>query len=318
MKKFKEYLIEISYTKEDIPKTFRVAMEWDYKDPENTGKMLADHKLPGMTGISSNGQIAFQWWGVGRDILLIMPGKKVVELNGISRILYDNPHYMLSKNMTMLRRLFNASFSKIGTRQTFFNLNQYFFKQLGKTNRTIKYNVEYCAAYQTLANLKYSQAVKVSSPKDYIKYFRRAIEHAVEKEKNKEYASYCIRDIKKETDKISDSELISTLKKTFEYIKSIYGTEEEWIIKDRILNVPKGSRLYILWDKKFEKSYKEAKEKTEGWHHAWLNLKKDSIEKMLHMKNIIEKYLKDYKVKLVDREEFDKARGRWFEKKTRK
>jgi hypothetical protein len=107
---------------------------------------------------------------------------------------------------------------------------------------------------------------------------------------------------------------MKALENTFIFLKSIYGSEEEWIIKDKTLKIPKGSGLYILWNKKFENEIEDNKK--EDWYKAWYNLKKDSIERLLELKEIIEKYLKKpYNVKLVDRKEFKRAREKYFEKK---
>jgi hypothetical protein len=60
---------------------------------------LKSMKVKGLKGISSDSDIQFQFLGVARDAMLQIPSKDLLEQNKITRIMYDNPHYLVSKNM---------------------------------------------------------------------------------------------------------------------------------------------------------------------------------------------------------------------------
>jgi len=68
-------------------------------DLENIIDQLKTGKIKGLKGISSSSDIQFDFLGVARDAMLQMDSTKLLELNNITRIMYDNPHYLVSKNL---------------------------------------------------------------------------------------------------------------------------------------------------------------------------------------------------------------------------
>ena len=254
--RLRKYLTEKSFEPVDVPRVFRVAMEWGYDDKAfETLKQLEKMELKGLTGISDAGDLTFQWIGAGRDILLVMNGQEVVENNKISRFLYDNPHYMLSNNMKWLRRMYQRREGE-DNRGVLFNLNEHVFKALARHGHITDYDIRYSAPYQTMADAPMVKTAKINGVKDYIKLFRKVYKFISNSEKTaKEWGSKVFSresGFEEIFDKISDSEFSNMIKEAFDDIKKIYGSEGEWVVKTKVLKVPKKSYLYIL-----EKANKE-------------------------------------------------------------
>ncbi len=92
--KFKQYLQEKSFRKSDIPKDF-----WVVFDLETMIDELKSGKIKGLKGISSSSEIQFQFLGVARDAMLQIDSTELLKINNITRIMYNNPHYLVSKNL---------------------------------------------------------------------------------------------------------------------------------------------------------------------------------------------------------------------------
>ena len=314
--RLKRYLTEKSFSPVDIPRTFRVAMEWGYDDKAFvTLKQLEKMELKGLSGISDAGDLMFQWIGAGRDILLIMNGPQIVEQNKISRFLYDNPHYMLSNNMKWLRRMYQREEGQ-DNRGVLFNLNEHVFHALRERGHITKYDIDYSAPYQTMADAKsIVKTAKINGVKDYIKHFRRTYNIVAKEElESKEWGSKVFsreEGFKEIFDKISDSEFAGIVKQAFERIKKIYGSEGEWVVKTKSLKVPKKSYLYIL-----EKSSKEEvtkyKENPEAFWDEW---QRGRVERWIKLKEGIDKKLKGkYIVKYFSAKEFKRVQTIHFSK----
>lgn len=312
--RFKKYIIEKSFVESDIPRVFRVAIEWGYDEKKfDTLKQLEKMELKGLTGISEAGDLIFQWVGAGRDILLIMNGKEVVELNKISRFLYDNPHYMLSNNMKWLRRMYQRGEGQ-DNRGVLFNLNEQIFLSLAEKGYITKYDISYSAPHQTMADTKVAKTVKINGVKDYIKYFRRAYREAsIEEAKATSWRKYSFSGKSKEGhtagfeelfDNISDSEFSTVVQHAFERIKKIYGGEGEWVVKTKTLTIPKKSYLYILElaDEEEIKKYKENPKQ------IFSDYSRQRIEQWIRLKDGIDKKLKGkYIVKYFSQKEFKRV-----------
>jgi hypothetical protein len=322
--RLKRYLIEKSFTQADIPRVFRVAMEWGYEDKQfETLKQLEKMQLKGLTGISDAGDLTFQWIGAGRDILLIMNGQELVDNNKISRFLYDNPHYMLSNNMKWLRRMYQRREGD-DTPGILFNLNKEVFIVLARRGYITKYDIEYSAPYQTMASKHLVGNAKINGVKDYIKVFRKTYRTIAAKERKEDHwntREFMRKAEKGETnirggfeekfDKISDSEFASIVQEAFDEIKKVYGSEGEWVVKTKVLNIPKKSYLYIM--EKFPKyRVKEFKENPDKPMDEW---DKEGLIRWIKLMDGIDKKLKGkYVVKYISAKEFRRVQTIHFSK----
>lgn len=318
--KYKLYLLEKSFEQQDIPRTFRVVIELDYNDPARSLKKLANMKLEGIKGISDKNDIAFSWLGIARDAMLIMKGNEVVKLNKISRVLYKNPHYLLSNNMFGLKRIWNKSESNIIGLMN--NIFKYYFEALVKNNIVKKYDVQHTAVYQNLAYKAKKYPSKINGVKDFVKYFRKLLEIEKKHQKEKDWTIYEIIRIAEDIENTSDSKLQKAVYDMAEIMESIYGDEGEWIIKDTTLKIPKESYLYILITRKeYEKYMKMKKEDPQQFKIATrMGFAGDMIEKYEKIHNAVKEYGLDkkYKVKFIDKQEWDRIKSIHFAKKDSK
>lgn len=126
IKKFNER----SFSEVDIPNNFYIVSEYDRNI---TLESLKKHSLEELKGISDSGLIILDFMGVARNIILKMPGDKVVKENKLSRIMYDNPHYLVSNNLEALARIWQKSRDSFGF-GVFQNLFDYMKVYIKRTN----------------------------------------------------------------------------------------------------------------------------------------------------------------------------------------
>ncbi len=315
--RFEIYLIEKSFELQDIPRTFRVVMDLYWKDPEKTLKELSNMKLDGITGISDKHDIAFQWLGIARDVMLIMKGTEMLKLNKISRILYSNPHYMLSNNMFASKRIFaKGDRNPIGL---MFNLFEYYMKALMRGGVLTSHDITYSAPYQTLSYNVKALPPKINGVKDFVKYFRKSLEHSVKEQEGKDWPNHEIIDIAERMRKVSDTVLQKHVFDMYKDIEKIFGDEGEWIIKDKTLKIPKGSILYILVDKKGYEKYQKMKKEEPQQYKIATRMGfggEDVLQKYQKIENGVKTYLKGkYVVKLIDNTQWKKIQSAHLSKR---
>jgi len=237
--KFQRYLTEMSYKESDIPKHFRVVF-----DLKSKIKSLLSHKLDHVTGISDNKEISIDFLGTARDAMLVMDSRELISLNKLSRIMYDNPKYLMQDNMAGLRRLFNdrsEPSSSFYLNQTLHNLFEYAFRQYWKkTKPNIAHDIEYMAGWQTLAYHYRDNRKKFNSPKDAAKWAKKAAEVFVEEKSN---TSFYWKTAAALSVKEWEDAIVGGLK----IAGQLYKGEGEWIVKDNVLKIPKKSRLFVLF-----------------------------------------------------------------------
>ncbi len=95
---FRQWL-EASYTPADVPTYFYCVCRLNLPQLENG-------MLYGLDGISSDPYIIDQLLGEeGRSVILVIPSKELLEINKLTRIMYDNPNYLLSNDADAFDRI---------------------------------------------------------------------------------------------------------------------------------------------------------------------------------------------------------------------
>lgn len=313
----------MSYEEKDIPRTFRVVFEIDRYDESEmlrNIKQLASMKFEGMTGISDKHDIGFQWLGVARDAMLVMKGKDVVKLNKLSRFMYGNPNYFLSSNMQMVRRLFNKSnpSSVMGDSNVIQNILEYIFSELGKLDATLKHDIEYTAAYQSYAHYAHKKATGIGSVKDLIRWIRKTGDILKADEEKSDWSHYEKIRIVEKIKELSNSQIEKAIYNAFEKMGKIYGDEGEWIVKDSTFKVPKGSRLYILVNRKEYQKMKDIElNKPDQWKIMQFMNRDDVVKKYDFLMNSFKKYgiFKKYIVKFIDGQEWKQIQSKHLSRK---
>lgn len=320
MSKFYTYLQEASYTVSDIPEYFYVVFELRDK---NALEGLKKGKFEGMRGISDTGEIVFQWLGVARDAYLRMDAKEVLKLNKVTRIMYDNPHYLVSNGMWALKRIFN-SMSRNWYNQIFSNIMQYTKKELSK-DKDKYFNILYQWDFNGVSNIGFdvdkSKADKINSLKDLTHFLDFELRKWWEK---KAWGDY---DLSKE-------ELKKYLVKALKEIGRTYSDEGEWVIKNSGLRIPKGSDLLVTipdvdasqevldWFKDYYKQNDkeletldilggEYPEFIKEWAKTTPIYVKDNMKRYVKKKEIINSLKGKYLIKELSNSDWEKMKRNW-------
>ena len=102
-----EMLTERSYTEKDIPTKF-------YLTTGRLGRLVDDLKddtLDGVEGIAGDGRILASIASNG-GMVVVMPGKATVNLNKLSRVMYENPEYWVQNDFSATKRVVNSVSAK--------------------------------------------------------------------------------------------------------------------------------------------------------------------------------------------------------------
>lgn len=238
-----KFLNEDSFTIEDIPKNFYIVFDTEDRD---TFRELKKHEFKDATGISGSNKIQFNFLGVARNAMLEMDSDDFMKVNNVTRIMYDNPHYLVSKNLWALRRLFNSPKDR-WKNQVFFNIFSYMIGIMKSEKKWSDF--VYDAEYHGIVNIDNDWAKKkhkINNISDLAKVVKNYIDNVFvdKKIRKREFG----RPNHPGYD-ISLKELQKILYKTLKKIGETYADETEWIIKGDSLKIPKGSNLYILLPK---------------------------------------------------------------------
>jgi len=290
-----------SYTPKDIPKYFRVAFDFlpISDNPPTTVKQLSQMKLVGVKGISSAGTIAMNWFGVARDGMLAMPGAKLITLNKLSRIMYDNPKYLMQDNMAALKRLFAGQ----DTAGVIHRVMEYAAamakKKLGRAD--IHHAMQYSAVWQSLASVARKQSTKFNTAEKLARWVMASIPEAV--------TSYHRDDLLKVDYKIWLRMIIEGLGE----VGRVYSDEEEWVIKGETLKIPPRSTLYIMYPK-------ATKEHIEMWADpkqrdfmrytggAHIMERRERVDELIKKFGLTRKFI----TRKVDPQKFDRQRAKYL------
>lgn len=301
------YIKEASYYQKDIPENFYVVFQL-----EDIVEELEKGKISGLKGISSSGEIEFNFLGVARDAMLIMKSNPLLKLNKISRVMYDNPHYFVSNNMDALYRIWNKPRTKNGTSALLFNILDYLKKHI--KNSQLKYDADYYG----LPNYGWDWSKdipKIRNLKDLTKFLMNKIEKEFPRNNNIEY-------------NISFKEYYDALYDTLLYIGKIYSSESEWIIKNDVFNVPKNSELRVLYPDFTEEQQKiieyltvHENPKPEDLRSIGISQEgiiwskvsgRYEIERTIRLNKNIKRLDNKYKIVKLNKREFEKRRQQFF------
>ena len=255
-----EVLKEDSYTEADVPKVFWMVTSVDKYSMESV-EQLATGELKGVKGISGSKEIVIQWLGVARNAVLVIPAKEFLEMNNVSRVMYDNPHYLVSKGMAALFRLFNRSpkndYDWSGIMQTVMDYVLAMSKKMKPPNKhmaTILYQID----YGTFSPSWYGTAHKDQKPsintlKDLARWIRNTTVQMAHERKD---AGYYLEN----AEALTDADWAPYIEEAIRAIGQTYKDEGEWLVKDDAMSVPKNSTLFIALDADPKKISDQARE----------------------------------------------------------
>jgi hypothetical protein len=293
-------------------------------DPPNDEVLrnLGKGELPGLTGISASGNPVFHWLGVARDALLEMPAKQVMDDNKITRIMYDNPHYLLQDNLAALKRIFNQRDAARAANRLMGYFNTHATKHAkSKAMGHLAYQMNYYGAWDKMSDSWVNK--KRTTVKSFVKWIRFAWDKFVDWKHGGRAAWNLPKDAKQWMKDVKDKEIEDILLMALSEVGKVYGDEAEWNITSDKFKIPRGSKLVILRSHIPDQARKDVeKEKKLGGTlkgpatYNW----EDTIEKDDRLLATVKKYKLDsrYKVVYVDRKKFDATRAKYFELRAKK
>lgn len=297
--------MEASFDSKDAPSVFWLVTRLDIHR-EEFAEQLAEGELQGVTGISGNKMIVPHFFGIARNAILVMPGPEVVRLNKLSRVMYDNPNYLLSKNMTGLYRIWDKNPTETwGQRGVMENLMDH-MKQVTKpwnVREPFGYLMNnYYGGYWRVAEDYQKSGRKINNVHDLAKFL-----HWSAMNFNDEVAA-----------KLSPSDFVGPIEATFDRIAKVYKSEGEWIVKDKTLKIPSGTRLLVgvpkhpskFTDEQMKLIRSNEKIYELDWDDAY------AMKEMRQMLELIEKYNLErrYKIKWVDMRSFETIQSKLLAK----
>jgi len=215
-------------------------------------KDIASGELTGLKGISADKGIVLHWFGIARNALLVMPGADVVSANKLTRFLYDNPEYMVSKGFAALYRLFDKKRGGYGDHGMMQTLIDYVRPALGSGPSKAAGSVAYAIERGDLSASKFGSLYQEQSPKiesvaDAARFLRRAAIQIAEKARYTTYAN--------DAKAVTQSEWAKALREGLKRIGALYRSEGEWIIKGSSFRIPANSKLVVLRPKTITMPY---------------------------------------------------------------
>jgi len=242
-----------SFAPSDVPGVFWLVFSLD----EAFASDIASGELKGLKGISGSSRIVLNFFNVGRDAMLVMPGKAVVQTNKLSRIMYDNPEYLVSNDLDALYRIWAKSKQqKWGIAGVFGNMTDNIQLVLKASGDKKFRDIEYLIGWGTLNATAYGSYAKANPPsidtaRDLARWYRNAT-IAILKENKRDRRDPAFA----EALKVSD--WLPIVKGALEQVARAYKDEGEWVVKNDTFKVPAGSRMLVSRPPDIEKPYIDA------------------------------------------------------------
>jgi hypothetical protein len=280
--------------------SLKIYNKYFYTYDEKPFQELKNLKLEGLVGVSTSPNNIAEWF-VSRDCLIVMDYDEFIWLNETETIDYYDSYQLMKNNLYLFKRLY-ANVTRYGEQEGADILTQtlkkIFEKIIPEINLQMnlsegqKYSELYrisrfLSPYETSAFTRWIETneIKIENPVD--------VTNAI-LEFNKLYDSYL--GIGFDNPVLTFDELLPIVEKGITNASRIYESEQEIVLTNLELNIPKNSQLFFI-------GKNELGEDTES----------NKFE-------LIEQYdLKDlYKVYFVDRKDIEKYRSIWLKKEEEK
>jgi 8-oxo-dGTP pyrophosphatase MutT (NUDIX family) len=283
---------------EKLNKTdYSTTPEYFYSYSEKPFQELKNGKLEGLVGVSTSPNNIAEWF-VHRDCLIVMNYEDFMAINETETINYYDPYQLMANKLYLFKRLY-ANVSRYGEQQ---NVYKQTLTKIGEKIRS-----EIILEMNLSTGQRYSELYRIDRFLD--PYITSAFYSWVDEKQNVEspidltneilgfneiYDNYL--GVGFENPVLTFDELLPIVEKGITNASKIYESEQEIILINRELNIPKNSQLFFIG--KNELSKKTQSNKLE----------------------LIEKYqLKDsYKIHFVDVQQLEKYRSIWLAKEEQK
>jgi hypothetical protein len=249
------------YTNKEIKKAYvSIKIQNDYERNPNTGMLevvsketkvydeLVNHKLLGIEGVSTS-KYNIADWLVNRECLVLMKFDEFRKINNVEQVLYNDADYLTKNGCDVMFRLYNEKGKEdrnyISVLQKMFPKIAREFEIEAKIFSNYKYRLyylleEFFSNYSGGKFLNYfTRGERINSVKDIVNI---VIEYVESGEAKKDYYSSNI------PTNINAEDIDYIIRNGIVKALSVYKDESEWIVKDKILNIPNGSQLIFRVD----------------------------------------------------------------------
>jgi hypothetical protein len=229
-----------STVEENAPKEFRLMFHLPSQQVPDLGEQLAKGVLKGISGVTDAGPVLqLRMFSVNRNAMLIMPGQKTLQLNDVHPVAYSDPESLMADDMAVAQRLLGQGWDK---RKVITRILQEAEKGPMK---------DWLRAWQRLD--VFPEEEMASQPLNSVDDMAEAmfdlskpkVEAAIER--NKDLGEELVKD---RYDPLLDFEnYFKAIRSGLSNLGKGFVWEGEWLVADKTLHIPAGSRLVIL-DKK--------------------------------------------------------------------
>lgn len=207
---------------------------------------LANGELEGVTGISDNNRIMMHWMGIGRNAVLIMNARYVMQDNkDLNRVIYDDPRELTKNNLALLRRIFNAREGGDGGRHVLQNLLDRLYRNAltsnDDTTRLLGTSLRdgYIPTFEVVKPYA-NEELKINSPKELAAYFKVNVAVALASPSGMSSGR-----AREELDAIPEWYWLNMVNQAIIDSVRTYSSEGEWVISSPTLRIPQKSKLLI-------------------------------------------------------------------------
>lgn len=230
----------LSASVENAPKEFRLMFHLPSQQVPDLGEQLARGVLKGISGVTDAGPVLqLRMFSVNRNAMLIMPGQKTLQLNDMQPVAYSDPESLMADDMAVAQRLLGQGWDK---RKVITRILQEAEKGPMK---------DWMRSWQRLD--VFPEEEMASQPLNSVEDMAEAmfdlskpkVEAAIER--NKDLGEEFVKD---RYDPLLDFEnYFKAVRSGLSNLGKGFVWEGEWLVADKTLHIPAGSRLVIL-DKK--------------------------------------------------------------------
>ena len=258
---------------------------------------LKNGKLEGLVGVSSSPNNIAEWF-VNRDCLVVMNYEEFIAINETETINYYDPYQLMANKLYLFKRLY-ANVSRYGEQD---NVYQQTLTKIGQ-----KIKSEIVLEMNISDGQKYSELYRIDRFLD--PYITSSFYRWVDEKQNVE-SPIDLTNAILEFNKVDDSylgngfenpvltfdELLPLVEKGVTNASKIYESEQEIVLTNRELNIPKNSQLFFIGKDELGRNRES------------------------NLDELIEEYdlQKLYDLYFVDRQDLEKYRSIWLKKEEEK
>lgn len=284
---------EKSFTAADVPDNFYLVTQ--YPDSLSLDD-LQSGEIEGVTGISDTGLILIHFFAMARNVVLKLDGRSTVEQNRLTRVMYDNPHYLVSRNLYALSRIYQkeSQWRQGKYDMIMSNFFEILAKELQITHVAVSDFIN--AGSRVVRDMK---PRNIDNAYDFVEYIQRLFAAA----DNRRFQSM-ISDL-------DEKEIEHAVFSALETIGQIYQSEGEWIIKDKKLKLPPNDGIAVIMSvPSFYEDWKADTLEQEDIQRIFLN----RLDKRLEDMKALEDFCNSRGIAFyaIEREDFETLRERLF------